>query len=550
MIQQVLINNYALINNTNIELDKGFSIITGETGAGKSILLGAIGLTLGQRAESGVLHDRDKKCIVEITYNVMNYNLKGWFAENDLDYEEEVVVRREITGEGRSRAFINDTPVNVRLLKEFGSYLIDIHSQHQSLLIGQPEYQITILDEYSGNQTNVQLYKEQYKSYVELRNRIIGLKKNIEENSREREYLQFQLSRLQEAELKEGEQEVLESELNRLNNAENIKSALFNVVHQLRDGEENVLSMLKVAKQGLNNILDSVSEANEFENRLSSAIIELRDIAEEAERVGEYVEYDRERIDTIDTRLSLLYGLCKKHGATDVNALIELQAKYEQQLEQIDGGDEQLILLEQQLKERELQLLDSAKRIHIRREERIPGFCEEMNALLRDLGIKHANFVVNLRNLDHFTATGRDEVQFLFGANKNQTPGELAKVASGGEISRVMLSLKYILSKSKQLPVMVFDEIDTGVSGEVAHRMAQMMKEMAAHMQVISISHLPQLASAGDAHFKVYKDDSSDRSVSLIKRLSFDERVNEIAGMISGSSITAAALETAKALLR
>lgn len=550
MIRRVLINNYALISNTNLELDKGFSIITGETGAGKSILLGAIGLTLGQRAESGALQSKENKCIVEITYDVSGYALEAWFLENDLDYSQEVVVRREITGEGRSRSFINDTPVNNKVLKEFGTFLIDIHSQHQSLLIGQPEYQIMILDEYGGNRPNIENYREQYNRYIELKSRIRLMKENALSISREKEYLQFQFSRLHDAGLKEGEQETLEVEIARLSNAESIKSVLLNVVYQLRDREENVLQVTKSVKQSLSSITDAVVEAKEFENRLSSVMIELRDIAEEAERIGEDIEYNRERIETIDSRLSLLYGLMKKHGAESVGKLIEMRDLFEQQLLQIDNSGEQIAMLEDQLKKRELELLDYAKRIRNKRNEAIPEFCTQMNGLLQDLGIKHANFKVEMIKLDHFTSSGRDEIRFLFAANKNQIPGELAKVASGGEISRVMLSLKYILSKSKQLPVIIFDEIDTGVSGEVAYRMAQMMKEMAKQMQVISISHLPQLAAMGDVHYKVYKDDSADRSVSKIKQLTYDERIHEIAGMISGSEITTVALESAKSLLR
>lgn len=550
MIESICINNYGLIDRTEIELEKGFSIITGETGAGKSILLGAIGLTLGQRADSSAIMDKSGKCVVEIVYDVRGYDLQHWFEENDLDYSESVVVRREVTAEGKSRGFINDTPANNKLLKEFGSYMVDIHSQHQSLLLGQPEYQIEILDSFCGNGGLLSEYRELYNRYrkwaVELKN----LKDKAADAEKEGDYLRFQFSQLENARLKMGEKEELEQELEMLNHAETIKSSLNGMAWNLRDNEQSVISVLKGIRHSLEGIENALPEAKEYRERVDSVIIELNDLADEAERKGEGVEYDGGRIETINQRLNVIYDLLYKYKAENVAGLLELYSSLEHRLQGIEGGSEEIAALEKKLKQTELQMKDLARKIHDMRQGARTLLCDEMKSLLVGLGIKHAEFLVELVGLDHFTPTGCDDVRFLFSANKNQQPGEIAKVASGGEISRVMLALKYVLSGSKQLPVIIFDEIDTGLSGEVAHRMAQMMKEMATRMQVISISHLPQIAAAGNCHFKVYKEDNQDFTISHIRKLTYAERVKEIAGMMSGEEISAAALEAAENLLK
>ena len=550
MIESISINNYALIDKTEIDLGKGFSIITGETGAGKSILLGAIGLTLGQRADSAAIMDKSKKCVVEIVYNVSGYNLQSWFEENDLDYSESVVVRREVTAEGKSRCFINDTPVNNKLLKEFGNYMVDIHSQHQSLLLGQPEYQTEILDSFCGNGKLLAEYHELYYQYrkwtVELKN----LKDKAADAEKEGDYLRFQFSQLENAQLKNGEKEELEQELDILNHAESIKSALGGMAWNIRDNEQSIISVLKETRHSLEGIENAWPEAKEYRERIESVIIELNDLADEAERKGEGVEYDGGRIEAINQRLNVIYDLLYKYKVEDVSDLLDRYESLEQQLNSIQGCSEEIAALESKLRQAEQEMKALATKIHDMREGAQALLCDEMKRLLVGLGIKHAEFVVELVALEHFTPTGCDDVRFLFSANKNQQPGEIAKVASGGEISRVMLALKYVLSGSKQLPVIVFDEIDTGLSGEVAHRMAQMMKEMATRMQVISISHLPQIAAAGDCHFKVYKEDNQDFTISDIRKLSYDERVKEIAGMMSGEEISVAALEAAQNLLK
>ena len=549
MIKNIHIGNYALIDKTNIELEKGFTIITGETGAGKSILLGVIGLTLGQRADVAAIMDKNRKCVVEITYDVVGYDLQQWFADNDLDYDDEVVVRRELTADGKSRAFINDTPVNNKLLKEFGSFLIDVHSQHQSLLIGQPEYQLEILDAFCGNQALLKDYRVKYTHRQGLLSELTSLKQQAKEAEQEEDYLKFQFNQLDEARLREGEQQELEEELAVLNNAENIKSAFSESTYVLTESDNPVIQALKGVKNRMVTLEGIVKEAADYEQRLSSVILELEDIADESERMAERVEYNPARVDVINERLNVMYDLLHKHRLEKVEELIALKEELGKKLKGIQSFAEQIEILEKQIKSVETEMDSLAGKLHKARVASEEKLREEMRELLVSMGIKHAVFKVMITPLDHFTTTGKDDVSFLFSANKNQEPGELVKVASGGEISRLMLSLKYILSRTKQLPVIIFDEIDTGVSGEIAHRMAEMMKEMARRMQVISISHLPQIAAVGDHHFKVYKEDDQVGTISRIRRLTDEERVVEIAGMISGSVVSDAALENARLLL-
>ncbi len=549
MIESISINNYALIDRTQIDLEKGFSTITGETGAGKSILLGAIGLTLGQRAEATVIMDKDKKCVVEISYCVTGYSLTEWFRENDLDYSEYVLVRREITADGKSRCFINDTPVNNKLLKEFGGFLIDIHSQHQSLLIGRPEYQVDILDAFCGNKELVGRYSELYRLRRGMLNELDDLKSRATDMEKEEDYLKFQFNQLDSACLRDSEREELEEELALLSNAESVKSVLSGLVYHLRDVDHAAISALKMSKNNVLTLEGVLKEAGEYMERLNSVIVELNDLVDEAERKAEGVEYNPVRIEVINERLNIIYDLLHKYKVDSVADLMMIRDQISDRLKNIQGYVDEIENLEKRIEEAGSRMKELAGQIHTGRVEAEGKLREEMKALLVDLGIKHAEFTVMTTSIDEFTPTGTDEVKFLFAANKNQQPGELSKVASGGEISRVMLSLKYVLSKTKKLPVIIFDEIDSGLSGEVAHKMARMMKEMATSMQVISISHLPQIAAAGNAHFKVYKEDDLKGTVSKIKRLEPEERVREIAGMISGSEITAVAMEAARNLL-
>lgn len=550
MIKSVCVRNYALIEKTEIELEPGFTIITGETGAGKSILLGAIGLTLGQRADVSVIKDRSKKCVVEITYEVKGYDLQAWFEENDLDYDDQVVVRREVLPDGKSRAFINDSPVNNKLLKQFGDFLIDVHSQHQSLLLGKPEYQLDILDTFCGNEAVLEEYKTIYDKRQRLLKELEEVKRMAREAEQEEDYLKFQFNQLEEACLREGEQEELEEELSVLNNAEMIKSTFSEVGFVLSGEEQSVIQSLKTVRSRLNTLSEVLKDAADYGERMNSVVLELEDIADDVERKAENVEFNPSRVEFINERLNVIYELERKHKVETVGELLRLQAGFMESLNNIRSYGSRVESLQEEIGMLENSMNGLAGKIHEARIASEGDLRKEMEELLVGLGIKHAVFAVSITSLQEFTPTGKDDVKFLFSANKNQEPGELVKVASGGEISRLMLSLKYILSRTKLLPVIIFDEIDTGVSGDIAHRMAVMMREMANRMQVLAITHLPQLAAAGNCHFKVYKEDGEESTVSRIRRLNEDERVLEIAGMMSGSVVNEAALENARFLLK
>lgn len=550
MIKSVCVRNYALIEKTEIELEPGFTIITGETGAGKSILLGAIGLTLGQRADVSVIKDKSKKCVVEITYEVKGYDLQAWFEENDLDYDDQVVVRREVLPDGKSRAFINDSPVNNKLLKQFGDFLIDVHSQHQSLLLGKPEYQLDILDTFCGNEAVLEEYKTIYDKRQRLLKELEEVKRMAREAEQEEDYLKFQFNQLEEACLREGEQEELEEELSVLNNAEMIKSTFSEVGFVLSGEEQSVIQSLKTVRSRLNTLSEVLKDAADYGERMNSVVLELEDIADDVERKAENVEFNPSRVEFINERLNVIYELERKHKVETVGELLRLQAGFMESLNNIRSYGSRVESLQEEIGVLENSMNGLAGRIHEARIASEGDLRKEMEELLVGLGIKHAVFAVSITSLQEFTPTGKDDVKFLFSANKNQEPGELVKVASGGEISRLMLSLKYILSRTKLLPVIIFDEIDTGVSGDIAHRMAVMMREMANRMQVLAITHLPQLAAAGNCHFKVYKEDGEESTVSRIRRLNEDERVLEIAGMMSGSVVNEAALENARFLLK
>lgn len=550
MIKCARITNYALIEKTEIEFEPGFTIITGETGAGKSILLGAIGLTLGQRADVNVIKDKNRKCVVEITYEIKGYDLKSWFEENDLDYDDYVIVRREVTPDGKSRAFINDTPVNNKILKQLGDFLIDVHSQHQSLLLGKPEYQLDILDTFCGNREVLEKYRQLYGRRQQLLAELSELKRLAAEAEKDEDYLRFQFNQLESASLHEGEQEELEEELGVLNHAETIKSVFSEVAFVLSGADQSVVQSLKSLRGKLNTLSDILKDANSYGERMNSVLLELEDIADDAERKAENVEFNPARVEFINERLNVIYELERKHKVETVGDLLRLQEELGERLSNICSYSSRIENVSGEIHSLESAMNDLAEMIHKARvasENELKG---EMQELLVGLGIKHAVFVVSVSPLDEFTPTGKDEVRFLFAANKNQAPGELEKVASGGEISRLMLSLKYILSRTKLLPVIIFDEIDTGVSGDIAYRMAVMMREMSTRMQVIAISHLPQLAAAGNDHLKVYKEDEHDGTISRIRRLNREEREREIAGMMSGSVVNDAALENARFLLR
>jgi DNA repair protein RecN (Recombination protein N) len=548
MIKSIRIHNYALIDEVEIDMRPGFSVITGETGAGKSILLGAIGLTIGNRADAAMIMDKGKKCVTEIAHDLTGYHLEGWFEANDLDFATEVVVRREIHADGRSRAFINDTPVNNKTLKELGELLVDIHSQHQSLLLGQPGYQVDVLDRFRGNRLLLEEYRERHERHRRLLRDLEECKQKIADEAREEEFTRFQFNRLDAARLRPGEQRELEEELSLLSHAETIKATLAGLVDLLTGEERSIVQALRASGNRLDAIAGVLGEAREYGERLQSVVIELQDIADGADRRAEGIEYSPGRVQAIRERLDELYDLLHKYKVSEVDDLIGARDGLADRLRQIESSEHRLEELSARVLQSGQALEEIAGRLHRERVAAAAPLEEETRALLVDLGMRHARFSVRVEPSRDFTDTGKDEVTFLFSANKNHEPGEISRVASGGEISRLMLSMKYILSRAKQLPAIIFDEIDTGVSGEIAHRVATMLRRMSARVQVICISHLPQVAAAADAHFEVYKEEGQ-RTLSRVRRLSSEERVIEIAAMISGSSISDAAIENARQLL-
>lgn len=549
MIRNIDIEDYGLIEKTRIEPAKGLTVVTGETGAGKSMVMGALGLTIGGRAEGAMVREGAKKCIIEVVHDIDKHHLRDWFAERELDYDAETVIRREITREGRSRAFINDTPVSGRALRELGERLVDIHSQHQSLLVGETAFQLDALDAFCGNTPLRKTYAATYHQRENLRRQLDEEQRLATEEAREEDYLRFQFNQLDEAHPREGEDEQLEAELKLLENAELIRRTLGETAETLRGNDNSVTRLLRALRGHLQGVAPLVAEASDAAERLNSVIIELEDIAEEAERRADQTEADPRRETAVRERLDTLYDLQRKHRVDGTLALLHLRDQLRERLANITSRAGKIEELQTRLTRLDKQLTAQAQQLHQARLAGKGRLEQEMEQLLRSLGIRHAVFRVEITPTDTFRSAGTDNARFLFAANKNQEPGDLARVASGGETSRVMLTLKYILSRVKLLPAIIFDEIDTGVSGEVAHRVAAMLRDMARRMQVICITHLPQIAAAGDVHYKVYKDDTGTLSLSRSRRLNDDERIEELAAMMSGSQITDAAMENARRLM-
>ncbi len=549
MIKSLSVENYALIDKTEIEFNKGFSVITGETGAGKSVLLGALGLVFGERADINVLRDKEKKCIVEVCCDVRAYRLEGFFDANDIDYEEYSYIRREILPKGKSRAFINDTPVSIKVLRMLSVQLIDIHSQHQTQTLLDKHYQLDTIDSFSGTKKLLDAYKKDYKIYTDLKQEYKKIKELADKELSDYDYFQFQFNQIDEAKLIDGEQEEIEKELEKLNHAEEIKTALVSSYNYL-DGEEvSVLYSLKNIENQLSKITEYLPESSEFLERINSAHIELQDISSEFEKIGEDINHNPARIEYINERLDIIYTLQQKHKVDNVAELLSIKKDLEQKLQNISSYENRLQDITKAIEYKHKELISKAEEISIKRSDSIPDIQKSMTLLLVSLGIKNAIFKVNKNRLKELTLNGIDEVCFLFSANKNSELQELSKVASGGEMSRVMLSLKYILSSSQNLPTIIFDEIDTGVSGDIADRMAQIMSDMSERMQVISITHLPQIAAVGKWHYKVFKYDKDEVTHSAIQLLDDELRLNEIAKMLSGANITEAAYHNARVLL-
>lgn len=551
MLQAIYIQNYALIDKLDIDFTPGFSVITGETGAGKSIILGAIGLLLGQRADVKAIKNGATKCIVEARFRIATYGLEDFFAENDIEYdEEECIIRREVSANGKSRAFINDTPASLSQMKILGEKLIDVHSQHQNLLLNKEGFQLNILDILAQDEKELSDYQKSYREYRQVCHDLEDFIVQAEKSRQDEDYLRFQLEQLEEANLQAGEQVSLEQEAETLSHAEDILAGLYKA-GQLMDGDENgTLALTKECIQTLQNVSKVYPPAQEWLERLDSCYIELKDLAREISGSQEAVEFNPARLDFVNERLNLIYTLQQKHHVKSVEELIALTADYRMRLDAITSFDERIAALRNRQQELYQTVLQKAEVLTEVRTRSARYIERQMKSLLVPLGMPNVRFAVELSPRKEPDAKGMDSVTFLFSANKNGTLQNVASIASGGEIARVMLSLKAMIAGAVKLPTIIFDEIDTGVSGSIAEKMALIMQDMGRqNRQVISITHLPQIAARGIAHYKVYKEDTETGTNSHIRRLSDEERVQEIAHMLSGATLTEAAMNNARALL-
>lgn len=550
MLQSLYIQDYALIDRLDISFEDGFSVITGETGAGKSIILGAIGLLLGQRADTKAIKYGANKCVVEATFCIEGYEMEALFQELDIEYDAtECILRREISGTGKSRAFINDSPASLVQMREIGERLIDIHSQHQNLLLNKEHFQLQIIDTLAQNEAILSAYKTLYTSYRETSLSLKKLVETAEENRKDEEYIRFQWEQLDAADLEEGEQEDLEQELETLSHAEEIRTQIYEAHEALDSDEGGVLTSLYACVDALQSISKVYLEAEDWQERADSCLIELKELSRELSNAQDEVSVDPDRQKEVETRLDLIYSLQQKHHVQSVSALIALRDEYAERLENIQSFDERLAQLEAEKQALYTQVKEKATFLHELRKVQAIKVEEQMRELLIPLGMPNVRFEVVLNEKEP-DATGMDSVNFLFSANKNTPPQNVASIASGGEIARVMLSLKAMIAGAVKLPTIIFDEIDTGVSGSIAEKMATIMQDMGAqNRQVISITHLPQIAALGKAHYKVYKEDTDTGTNSHIRRLTTEERIKEIANMLSGATLTEAAINNAKALL-
>lgn len=549
MLQSIYIQNYALINELEIDFNKGLNIITGETGAGKSILLGALSLILGQRADTSVLKDKSKKCFVEAKFYIQKYNLKDFFSDNDIDYDDLTTIRREITNNGKSRAFINDTPVNLSVLKNLSDSLIDIHSQHENLLLGDDHFQLSLVDSFANHLGLLVNYKTKLEVYNALKSEYNNIVNNADKAKSDLDYLQFQFTQLEEIKLIDGEQEDLELELEQLNHAEEIKTNLLSSSNLFNAEEISIISNLKQVKNSIELIDKYIKEGEELSKRINSSYIELQDINSEIERLNERIEHDPERLEFVTERLNIIYSLQQKHKVSSVKDLINLKNELERKIDIINSFDFETGKIKKQLEESRDELTQIANQISVNRKKVIPNIENKVIETLQLLGIPNAAFKVIQEKVDEFLATGTELIKFLFSANKNVALEELSKVASGGEMSRLMLSIKSLFVETTTLPTIIFDEIDTGTSGEIADKMGAIIKNISTNIQVVNITHLPQIASKGDYHYLVYKQDNQDTTNTYIKLLSQEERINEIAKMLSGEVLSDAAIQNARVLL-
>ena len=550
MIRHLYIRNFTIIEELDIDLFPGFSVITGETGAGKSIVLGAIGLLKGQRADSKMIRHGADRCVVEAHFDLSKYDMQAFFTDNDIDYDAaDCIVRREITSAGKSRAFINDTPVSLAILKELGESLIDVHSQHQNLLLGRQDFQLSVVDIIADSRKELADYREAYALMKDRERELKRVKEEIETNRSKADFMQYQYDELDAAKLIDGEQDELEQKAERMSHSEEIKTALYEADNSLSADDTGAITLLRSARSALNQVEKVLPIAGELAARMDSAYIELKDIAQEISGQLEEVDFNPADLDSVNNRLDKIYSLEKKYHVESVGELIALRDELERQLGDIENTDERLNELQAAVDKATAKCRKLADLLSGKRKKSSKAIQTEVMDRLVSLGMPNVRFEIQITQ-DNLSANGQDTIDFLFSANKNGTLQQVAQVASGGEIARLMLSLKAMISGAVKLPTIIFDEIDTGVSGKIAEKMAQIMKEMGdCERQVISITHLPQIAALGSTHYKVFKEDTADGTVSRMQLLTDDERINEIAQMLSGSNITEAAISNAKALL-
>ena len=551
MLQQLYIKNFTLIDELNIELHPGFSVITGETGAGKSIILGAIGLLLGQRADSKTIKQGADRCVIEAHFNLSRYQLEPFFTDNDIDYDaSDCIIRRELTAAGKSRAFINDTPVSLALLKELGDMLVDVHSQHQNLLLGKQDFQLEVVDTLAKDQDALTAYQQTYAAYHDKQRQLRELQEEMERNRQNVDFLQFQYEELANAQLVEDEQEDMEQQRETMTHSEDIKTALYETQQHLSAEEQGVLSLLRKSLSAIHTITKVYPASEEWTGRMESCQIELKDIAQDVEARLDAIDFDPAELERINQRLDKLYDLQKKYHVDTVAALILQRDELKRQLSQIENSDETLSTLQEELDKLRKTCLRQAEELTKYRQKTAKEIERQMHERLVPLGMPNVRFEVKVNKTD-LHKNGQDDIAFLFSANTSSPLQPIAQVASGGEIARVMLSLKAMISGAVKLPTIIFDEIDTGVSGKIAERMAEIMQEMGANdRQVISITHLPQIAALGTTHYRVSKEETAKGTVSQMRQLSEEERIHEIAQMLSGSDISAAAIQNAKELLK
>ena len=549
MLLSLSIKNYALIESLETDFSNQFSVITGETGAGKSILLGALGLVLGNRADLTSLKDKEQKCIIEAVFLISNYHLEVFFQENDLDYEDKTIIRREILPSGKSRAFINDSPVNLQELQELGTFLLDIHSQHQTRELSDSAYQLEIIDAVAENSSNVISYQKQltvYKSKQKQLNEMLVEKQTLE---KEYEYNSFLLNELLSANLKDGEQEELEQAQEQLSNVEFIKENFSRILSIANEEQLGAIVNLKEIRVALQKVSGFSPIYSQLQERFQSAFLEIEDIINECEQTSDKIIADPERLELVNTKLQTIYTLQKKHQVQTVQELLKVQDHLDSKVLKVDELENQIAKLENEIQKSKVEIDAIAHVISTNRVKAIPDLIAKIKAILDQLGMAEANFKFDILATEYYFANGKDELNVLFSANKGTSFGALKKVASGGEMSRIMLAIKSILAHYSKLPTIIFDEIDTGVSGEIAIKMGEIMKEMSHTMQVFAITHLPQIAAKGDTHYKVIKRSVAETTVSELVLLTQEERVAQIAEMLSGKDVSSSALEHAKALL-